>query len=264
MKKNSTFPIILILTFVLALTFSQTGLIKSVITDIKKSSEELRETINIVENANRQEEDEEYLFSDYSIPYYDGKDVIVVNDNNPFFSQDDIVRAYSPDYEMYISFIELKELDKLGRTQVSFMSAGPESLADEERESIGQIKPSGWNQARYDDLIKDKYLWNRCHLLAHSISELNAEEKNLITCTRQMNIGGMLDYEKQVINYIEDTQNHVLYRVTPLYKDSELVARGALMEGLSLEKEGLKFCVFVYNVQDGIEIDYKDGSSSRK
>lgn len=197
----------------------------------------------------------------FNIPETADADFVIVNNNIPYFTKEDLSKTINDN--KISSFIELNELDELGRTQSAMMCAGPETLADEERESIGSIKPSGWVQARYDDLIKDKYLWNRCHLLAHNLSELNAEPKNLITGTRQMNAGSMLDFELDVADYIEETNNHVLYRVTPIYEGDELVARGVLMEAMSIEEKGLEFCVYVYNVQDGIEIDYKTGKSWR-
>lgn len=182
-----------------------------------------------------------------------GNEFIIINDNVPFFTEEEYTSE---------SYIKLNELDELGRTQSATMCAGPDTLATEERESIGMIKPSGWNQKRYDDLIEDKYLYNRCHLLGFQLSGLNAEEKNLITCTRQMNIGKMLDIENEITKYIKSTGNHVLYRVTPFYDGNDLVAYGCLMEAKSVEDDEISICTFVYNIQNGIKIDYLDGSSS--
>ena len=132
-----------------------------------------------------------------------------------------------------------------------------------EREAIGMIKPSGWQTIKYPDVISDLYLYNRCHLIAYALTGQNANEQNLITGTRYMNISGMLPFENLVIDYLEETNNHVLYRVTPFFKGNELIARGVEMEALSVEDggEGLCFHVFVYNYQPGIEIDYMTGDS---
>lgn len=181
-------------------------------------------------------------------PYY------VINNNSPFFKADEIVS------ETYYRF---SDLDSLGRCGVAAACVGIDGFPTEERGSIGMVKPSGWHTVRYDDLIKDKYLFNRCHLIAFSLSGENANEKNLITGTRYLNVEGMLPFENQVHNYIEDTGNHVMYRVTPIYDGDNLVASGVLMEGYSVEDsgEGVCFNVFCYNVQPHIVIDYTDGSS---
>ena len=127
------------------------------------------------------------------------------------------------------------------------------------------IKPSGWHTIKYD-IVNGKYLYNRCHLIGYQLTGENANEKNLITCTRQMNTGAMLDYENKVANYIKETNNHVLYRVTPIYKDNNLLSNGVQIEASSVEDKGksLSFNIFIYNVQDGIQIDYKTGDSKLK
>ena len=131
-----------------------------------------------------------------------------------------------------------------------------------EKESIGMIKPSGWHTIKYD-IISGKYLYNRCHLIGYQLTGENANEKNLITCTRQMNTSTMVKFENSVANYIKKTNNHVLYRATPIFKDDNLLASGVELEALSVEDNGvgIKFNVFIYNVQEGIEIDYKTGDS---
>ena len=130
------------------------------------------------------------------------------------------------------------------------------------REGIGSIKPSGWHTVKYD-IIEGKYLYNRCHLIGYQLTGENANKNNLITCTRQMNSVGMLEFENKVASYIKKTNNHVLYRVTPIFYDDNLIASGVQIEAFSIEDngEGIKFNVFVYNVQDGIKIDYKTGNS---
>ena len=146
---------------------------------------------------------------------------------------------------------------------VAFACIGTDSLPTEERGAIGMIKPSGWHTVRYDDLIEDKYLYNRCHLIAFELSGENANPQNLITGTRYMNVEGMLPFENRVRDYIENSNNHVMYRVTPVFEADNLVASGVLMEGYSVEDSGTGICfnVFCYNVQPYIEIDYADGTS---
>lgn len=188
------------------------------------------------------------------VPEYFGNSYVVVNDNEPFFEEDDYV-TYS--YEKY------SNLDSLGRCGVAIANIGRDLMPTKARESIGSVKPSGWHTAKYDN-VDGKYLYNRCHLIGFQLTGENANPKNLITCTRYMNTVGMLEFENKVANYVKKTGNHVLYRVTPIYDGSNLVANGALMEARSIEDngKGIKFNVYVYNVQDGIKIDYKTGNSS--
>lgn len=191
-----------------------------------------------------------------SIPEYSNANYVVLNNNEPNFTESD----YTTD-----SFERYSELDSLGRAKVAYVNIGVDLMPTEERGSIGQVKPSGWHLVKYD-IVNGKYLYNRCHLIGFQLTGENANEKNLITCTRQMNTVGMLEFENKVANYIKRTNNHVLYRVTPIYKDDNLLASGVVMEAYSVEDscEGIKFNVFVYNVQDGIDIDYKTGDSKLK
>ena len=191
-----------------------------------------------------------------SIPEYSNANYVVLNNNEPNFTESD----YTTD-----SFERYSELDSLGRAKVAYANIGVDLMPTEERGSIGQVKPSGWHLVKYD-IVNGKYLYNRCHLIGFQLTGENANEKNLITCTRQMNTVGMLEFENKVANYIKSTNNHVLYRVTPIYKDDNLLANGVVMEAYSVEDsgEGIKFNVFVYNVQDGIDIDYKTGDSKLK
>ena len=191
-----------------------------------------------------------------SIPEYSNDNYVVLNNNEPNFTESD----YTTD-----SFERYSELDSLGRAKVAYANIGVDLMPTEERGSIGQVKPSGWHLIKYD-IVNGKYLYNRCHLIGFQLTGENANEKNLITCTRQMNTVGMLEFENKVANYIKSTNNHVLYRVTPIYKDDNLLASGVVMEAYSVEDsgEGIKFNVFVYNVQDGIDIDYKTGDSKLK
>ena len=191
-----------------------------------------------------------------SIPEYSNANYVVLNNNEPNFTESD----YTTD-----SFERYSELDGLGRAKVAYANIGVDLMPTEERGSIGQVKPSGWHLVKYD-IVNGKYLYNRCHLIGFQLTGENANEKNLITCTRQMNTVGMLEFENKVANYIKSTNNHVLYRVTPIYKDDNLLASGVVMEAYSVEDsgEGIKFNIFVYNVQDGIDIDYKTGDSKLK
>ena len=195
------------------------------------------------------------VFDPYSVPDYDGSSPYsVINNNIPYFSADEKTTDV---FEIY------SELDELGRCGVAYANICIDIMPTEERGEIGSIKPSGWQTVRYDDLIEKKYLYNRCHLIGYQLAGENANEKNLITGTRYMNVSGMLPFENQVASYVEASGNHVLYRVTPVFDGDNLVASGVLMEAWSVEDngEGVCFNVFCYNVQPGIEIDYTDGSS---
>lgn len=191
-----------------------------------------------------------------NIPEYSGSNFVYINNNEPDFSDVKIV-DYS--YESYSG------LDYLDRCGVAIANIGVDLMPNEKRGNIGSVKPTGWHTVKYDN-VEGKYLYNRCHLIGFQLTGENANKNNLITCTRQMNTVGMLDFENQVASYVKKTNNHVLYRVTPVFQDENLVATGVQIEALSMEDngEGIKFNVFIYNVQDGIEIDYKTGSSKLK
>jgi DNA-entry nuclease len=178
----------------------------------------------------------------------------LLNNNVPQFTDNEITT---------IAFENYSELDDLGRCGEAFACIGDEIMPTEERGAIGQIKPSGWQMAKYD-IVDGKYLYNRCHLIGYQLSGENANEKNLITGTRYMNVDGMLPFENMVDDYIEETGNHVLYRVTPLFVEDELVARGVTIEAYSVEDEGEGICFYVYcyNVQPGVKIDYATGKST--
>lgn len=192
-----------------------------------------------------------------NIPDFDGSTpYIELNGNVPEFTDDQIT---TESYEYY------SDLDSLGRCGVTMACIGVDIMPTEERGAIGQIKPTGWHTVRYDDLISDKYLYNRCHLIGYQLTGENANENNLITGTRYMNVDGMLPFENEVATYIKETNNHVMYRVTPIFDGDNLVANGVKMEALSVEDNGagVKFNVFCYNNQPGITIDYKTGDSWR-
>ena len=186
------------------------------------------------------------------IPNYNGEAYIYLNENVPEFSDDEkIVETF----ELY------SELDSLGRCGVAFANVSIDTMPTEERESIGQIKPSGWHTVKYD-IVSGGYLYNRCHLIGYQLTSENANEQNLITCTRYMNATTMLQFESEVASYVKETNNHVLYRVTPYFEGDNLVAKGVQMEAYSVEDNGgLQFNVFVYNIQPGVIIDYSTGES---
>lgn len=188
------------------------------------------------------------------IPEYNGEAYIVLNNNEPDFKEDDLITK---------SFEKYSDLDSLNRCGAALANISIDTMPKKERGSIGMIKPSGWHTVKYD-IVDGKYLYNRCHLIGYQLTGENANEKNLITCTRYMNTVGMLQFENKVAEYVKETNNHVLYRVTPMFVQDDLLVRGVQIEALSIEDngKGVKFNVFVYNVQEGIEIDYGTGKSS--
>lgn len=190
-----------------------------------------------------------------NIPDYTDKIYVEINGNKAEFSDEDKKRTDA--FEQYT------DLDKLGRCGVAYANICKELMPTEKRGSIGMIKPSGWQLAKYDS-VDGKYLYNRSHLIGFQLAGENANEKNLITGTRYFNVVGMLPFENEVAEYVKETNNHVLYRVTPIFKDTELVARGVKIEAYSVEDsgKGVEFNVFVYNVQPDITINYQDGTSS--
>lgn len=187
------------------------------------------------------------------IPEYNGKAYVELNGNNPEFKSKEITDK---------SFEKYGSLDSLGRCTVCVASVGKEIMPTEKRGEIGMVKPTGWRTVKYD-FVDGKYLYNRCHLIGYQLTGENANEKNLITGTRYLNVTGMLPFEDMVADYVKETNNHVMYRVTPVFKGNELLARGVQMEGYSVEDKGagVSFNVYCYNVQPGVKITYKTGSS---
>lgn len=188
------------------------------------------------------------------IPEYSGEAYTEINDNVPDFPEDDFTTT---------SFESYSDLDSLGRCGIAYANIGQDLMPTEKRGSIGQVKPSGWHTVKYDN-VDGKYLYNRCHLIGYQLTAENANERNLITGTRYLNTEGMLPFENMVADYIKETGNHVLYRVTPIFDGDDLVASGVQMEAESVEDkgEGILYNVFCYNVQPGISIDYTTGDSS--
>ncbi len=191
-----------------------------------------------------------------AIPDYSGEDHIVLNDNKPCFNSWDLAHITGEHYS---------ELDRFGRCGVAYAMLDRSMMPDGERGDIGEIRPSGWVQKKYEGIVDcdPPYLYNRSHLIAYALTGQNANELNLITGTRYMNATTMLFWEEKVMEYIDGSFNHVLYRVTPYFKDDELLARGVEMEAYSVEDKGRSLCfhVFIYNVQPGIELDYSTGES---
>lgn len=189
-----------------------------------------------------------------SVPEFTDQPYVVINNNVPFFTDEEKETADA--FEYY------SDLDDLGRCGVALANVCKELMPTGERGNIGQVKPTGWQTEKYDH-VDGKYLYNRCHLIGFQLTGENANEKNLITGTRYMNVDGMLPFENMIDDYVDETENHVLYRVTPVFEGEELVARGVLMEAYSIEDqgEGICFNVYVYNNQPGVVIDYATGDS---
>ena len=189
-----------------------------------------------------------------NVPEFVDEAFVEINNNVPYFTEKDYTTK---------SFEQYGDLDSLGRCTIAYACVATDTMPTDKRGSISNVKPSGWQTVRYDDIIEDKYLYNRCHLIAYELSGENANPQNLITGTRYMNIKGMLPIENRVHSYVENTNQHVMYRVTPVFEGDNLVATGVLMEGYSVEDdgEGICFNVFCYNVQPHIKINYADGTS---
>lgn len=236
MKQKGTLAIWLLISI---LTFTACSAKQS---PILKSESLIEETTN------------NYNFFYEDLPPYDEKESIFVNQGVPYFTSEDIT---TDSFEIY------SDLDELGRCGTAFANISQDTMPTEERGTIGNIKPSGWHTVKYD-IISDRYLYNRCHLIGYQLAGENANEKNLVTGTRYLNVEGMLPWENMVAEYVRETGNHVLYRVTPYFLGENLVASGILMEAYSVEDEGEGICfnVYCYNVQPGILIDYGTGESS--
>ena len=216
-------------------------------------------TLDILENNKSLEKYTAISLDD--IPTYNGDASVIINKNIPFFKDEEIT---TKEFEKYSS------LDKSGRCTQAYLNVSPKTMPTEERGSIGNIRPTGWdyngksNNNKYPDLIEDRYIYNRCHLAAFCLSGENDNKENLITGTRYMNLA-MLPYEEKVAKYVEETNNHVLYRSTPIFEDDNQIASGILIEAYSVEDKGkgIQFCVYCYNVQPGITINYKTGENGK-
>lgn len=200
------------------------------------------------------QENTQKSYESTDIPAYAGNSFVILDGNKPSFSKKD--RERTDAFETY------SNLDKLGRCGVAYANICKELMPTEERGAIGMVKPIGWHTVKYDN-VEGKYLYNRCHLIGYQLAGENANEKNLITGTRYLNVTGMLKFEDRVADYVKATDHHVLYRVTPVFEGDNLVATGLEMEAYSVEDcgKGVSFHVFVYNIQPGITIDYSTGES---
>ena len=192
-------------------------------------------------------------FNAADVPAYSGEPYTAVNNNEPYFTSDNLTTE---------AFENYSELDALGRCGVAYANVCLETMPTEKRGSISEVKPTGWHSVKYDN-VDGKSLYNRCHLIGYQLTAENANQQNLITGTRYLNVDGMLPFENMVADYVKETDIHVLYRVTTIFTGDNLVADGVLMEGYSVEDEGegICFCVYAYNVQPGITIDYATGDS---
>lgn len=219
MKKLRKFVIIIVLLIAAFLGYE----VKT--TDLSSGSDLLSQVIELIPSGDTAEQGSIDLSN---IPEYNGEPYIAVNGNVPFFEDTEVTAT---------SFEKYSDLDNLGRCGVALASVGQDIMPTEERGSIGQIKPAGWHTVKYD-CVDGKYLYNRCHLLGYQLTGENANERNLITGTRYLNVDGMLPFENMVADYVMETGNHVMYRVTPIYTGNNLVADGVLMEGYSVEDQG--------------------------
>ena len=262
MRKTKMPKIVSVIIALCALAGIGTGVLPEWLSaDLQQSTIEEKETESSRTGIAEADQDEKKLaasmglidFDLSTIPEYSGEAYVAINGNEPDFEEKDLT---TESYEFY------SELDHLGRCGVTVACLGQELMPTEDRESISHVKPSGWVQGQYD-FVDGKSLYNRCHLIGFQLAGENANEKNLITGTRYMNTIGMLPFENMVADYIKETDNHVMYRVTPIYDGDNLVASGVQMEGYSVEDEGdgIYFNVYVYNVQPGVEIDYATGEN---
>lgn len=243
-------PKYIILSCILAATLSFAGCGQE--TDTTEPTQQTQEQADPSQTDIPDSGDQSSSISLIDIPAYDGEPYVAINDNQPDFSEEDMATD---------SFETYSDLDSLGRCGVAYANIGQDLMPSEDRGNISE-KPSGWQSVEYDG-IDGGYLYNRCHLIGYQLTAENANEKNLITGTRYLNVEGMLPFENMVADYIQETGNHVLYRVTPLFEGDNLVASGVQMEAKSVEDNGagILFNVFCYNVQPGITIDYATGNS---
>lgn len=237
---------------------------EEIIQEENSSNDNISENVNLDSNNENKDDEKGKVFklnekpeinlSD--IPEYSSSTYVTINNGNPFFDESEFSTK---------SFENYSDLDSLGRCQVAVSNIGKDLMPTKPRGEIGSVKPTGWHLIKYDG-IDGKYLYNRCHLIGYQLTGENANPKNLITGTRYLNTKGMLHFENKVADYIRETSNHVMYRVTPIFQGDNLLASGVLIEAESVEDdgEGIKFNVYCYNVQPGITINYANGDSSKK
>lgn len=279
LKSKILLLILIILAFYLKKNdFVKLNIIKTPVAST--SNKEIFEEVKNKENLNNNEYtvilsnlNQTHQNEKIKIPDYNGKDYVEINNNVPFFNNDS--ENYSENLNEF--YMPLDDLGRCGSAiaNVSLKTMpieivnknGKNYIKNIKRGEIGSVKPSGWKTYKFDN-VDGKYLYNRCHLLGYQLTAENANQENLITGTRYFNVQGMLPFENMVADYVKDsidvqnkTSNHVLYRVTPIFYENDLVAKGVLMEAQSLESDDIKYCVFVYNIQPDITIDYRDGSA---
>ncbi len=219
----------------------------------EKATEQKKDKKDKKDKKEKKSSKKQASFDLSKVPSYSGVAYAVVNNNQPYFTKKEISKKAYEDYG---------KLDSLGRCTAAMACLGQETMPTEERGAIGSVKPTGWHTVKYQG-VDGNYLYNRCHLIAFCLGAENANEKNLITGTRYMNVEGMLPFEEETAAYIDKTNNHVMYRVTPIFEGDNLLASGVLMEAYSVEDEGkgIEFCVYCYNVQPDVTIDYATGDS---
>lgn len=246
-----------LLSFIIVLILAAAGYLGGEITnpDIVQPRSNISQNTNTesIEETNRDLSTKATTSFDLSsIPDFNGSNpYCVVNNNQPYFTDDE----YTTDV-----FENYSELDSLGRCGVAYANVCQKLMPTEKRGNIGMVKPTGWHTVKYD-CVDGKHLYNRCHLIGFQLAGENANEKNLVTGTRYLNVDGMLPFENMVADYVKETNHHVLYRVTPIFEGDNLLASGVLMEAASVEDYEIRFNVYVYNVQPGVNIDYATGDS---
>lgn len=263
-KRKSGIRIAATIIIVMIIVGCAALLISKLLIDNKKQSSsnqsknEIGEIVETHEKTSENDDLESDLFYDStsflkSIPTWEGYAFTYVNDNQPDFTTDEVWTATQE---------SLDPLDALGRCGAANSCIGQDGMPTEPRGDISSVKPTGWRTDRYD-FVEGELLFNRCHLIGHQLSGDDAIPRNLITGTSYLNRDGMLQFENAIASYVKNTNNHVMYRVVPIFAGDELVARGVHMEAVSVEDngEGLAFNVFCYNVQPGVDIDYKDGDN---
>ena len=260
MKKLFTLLIALLVAFCLFTGCELSNFLPTDSSSLSSTNQQVSSISNLTQNSkvNQTSKSEQTSLSPVhadlkNIPAFTNQPYVIINDNVPFFKDDEKITT---------SFERFDDLDSLGRCGVTYACIGKDLMPTEERGEIGMIKPSGWQSVKYD-CVSGKYLYNRCHLIGFQLTGENANEKNLITGTRYLNIDGMLPFEDMVADYVKETNNHVLYRVTPIFEGNNLLASGVLMEGYSVEDNGDGICynVYCYNAQPQITIDYATGNS---
>lgn len=236
----------------LAVFVDVTKSLEGVVGEVHGVLDDVTGILKAIDRTLHADEEEEAIGLD-SIPAYEGRPYVIINNNVPSFTKEELT---TKSYEYY------SELDLLGRCGTTLACIGRDLMPTEERGPIGMVKPTGWKLKKYD-IVDGKYIFNRCHLIGYQLTGENANVKNLITGTRYMNVEGMLPFENEVAEYIRKTGNHVMYRVIPIFEGNNLVASGVSIEAYSVEDRGLGVCfhVYVYNVQPGIEIDYATGDN---